>query len=77
LWYLLNRRRIDAALREEMEDRHPSGAWCARGIDRVQPLDFAAYVSASAALVFAASIAALLPAWRTLRQDPLRALRQE
>jgi macrolide transport system ATP-binding/permease protein len=43
----------------------------------VQPLDSAAYVSAGATLLVAASIAALLPAWRTLRQDPLRALRHE
>ena len=43
----------------------------------LQPLDLAAYASAGVTLLVTASVAALLPTWRTLRRDPLRALRHE
>jgi ABC-type antimicrobial peptide transport system permease subunit len=55
----------------------PAGRAFAGAPFYVDPLDLAGYVSAIATLLVAASIAALLPAWRTLRQDPLRALRHE
>jgi len=43
----------------------------------LQSIDFTTYASAGATLLAASSIAALVPAWRTLRRDPVRALRQE
>jgi ABC-type antimicrobial peptide transport system permease subunit len=43
----------------------------------VQSLDLGAYASAAGILIVAASIAAMLPAWRTLRGNPLGALRHE
>ena len=43
----------------------------------LQPLDVAAYVSTGVTLLSAASLAAILPAWRIVRRDPLRALRDE
>lgn len=55
----------------------PAGRAFAGAPFYVQPLDLTAYVSAGAALLVAASIAALLPAYRALSQDPLRALRYE
>jgi predicted permease len=43
----------------------------------LRPLDPAAYAAVTTLLLAATSGSALLPVWRTLREDPLRALRHE
>jgi putative ABC transport system permease protein len=43
----------------------------------VSPLDASAWISATVTLALAGLVAALLPAWRATRADPVVALRAE
>jgi hypothetical protein len=55
----------------------PAGAALAGEPFYVQAVDVPAYVAAALIFLAAGSVAALLPTLRTLRRDPLRALRHE
>jgi ABC-type antimicrobial peptide transport system permease subunit len=57
------------------------GYWLTRGLESqlvdVQPTDPVAHSIAIATLFAAAAVAALVPAWRAARIDPLSALRMD
>ena len=55
----------------------PAGTLFAGEPFYLQPLDLTAYTAAALIFLIAGSTAALLPTFRTLRRDPLRALRYD
>jgi ABC-type antimicrobial peptide transport system permease subunit len=89
LWYLLNRRRLEAALVRPtfwtsaagmligLAAGFPLGRALAGSPFYLNALDAWAYGLAAATALVARAVAAFRPAWRMLRADPLHALRHE